>query len=146
MGFMQKQINGKRYDTESAKFVTITKYNDCACAVYLKKTKELFCQNLESKTIIVLTPQEQTELLKHPEIKKRISEITEFMKAPKIQINPYITLHARAVLTTLAEKKGLSESEIIEKAIIELEKEDNRITALRESAIEKIKQGKIYFT
>ena len=143
---MQKQINGKRYDTESAKFVTITKYNDYACAVYLKKTKELFCQNLESKTIIVLTPQEQTELLKHPEIKKLISEITEFMKAPKIQINPYITLHARTVLTTLAEKKGLSESEIIEKAIIELEKEDNRITALRESAIEKIKQGKIYFT
>ena len=143
---MQKQINGKRYDTESAKFVTITKYQNCACAVYLKKTNELFCQNLESGNIIVLTPQEQRKLLQLPEIKARINEITAFMKAPKVQINPYITLSARAVLTNLAEEKGLSESEIIEKAINEFDRAEKRLTDLRKSAIQKLGQGKIYFT
>ena len=143
---MQKQINGKRYDTESAKFVTITKYQNCACAVYLKKTNELFCQNLESGSITVLTPQEQGELLQLPEIKARINEITAFIKAPKIQINPYITLSARSILTNLAEEKGLSESEIIEKAINELDKAEKRLTELRKSAIQKIERGEIYFT
>lgn len=143
---MEKQIKGKRYNTDSAKFVTIIELNNNACAVYLKKTNELFCQNLETEEIIILSPTEQQKILAHNEVRKRIEEITKFMKAQKIQINPYITIQTRQILTSLAEEKGQTESEIVEKAIIELQKEEKRLVGLREKAIENFLRRRNYFT
>lgn len=143
---MEKQINGKRYDTDSAKFITVTKHNNVACAVYLKKTGELFCHNLETNVLLPLSEQEQCNLKKQKEIAKRIEEVTKFLKATKTQINPYITIETRAVLQSLSAELGISESEVVEKAIISAKESNERLKELRKSAIEKIKAQKASFT
>ena len=143
---MEKQIKGKRYDTKSAKFITVTKHNNAACAIYLKKTGELFCHNLETNGIIPLSEQEQNNLKKQKEIANRIEEATKFLKATKTQINPYITIETRSILKSLSEELGISESEVIEKAIINAKESNERLKELRKSAIEKIKERKASFT
>ena len=143
---MRKQINGKRYDTDSAKFVTIIKLNNEAHAVYFKKTNELFCENLERQELKILSEKEQERLKNTPEIKKRIADITSFMRAKKVQINPYITAETRNLLTLLAKEKNLTESEIIELAIKEFSNSEKKLKELRKKAIESIKSGKSFFT
>ena len=143
---MEKQINGKRYDTSSAKFITVTKHNNVACAVYLKKTGELFCHNLEANIILPLSEREQGELKKQKEIAKRIEDATKFIKASKTQINPYITTKTRELLQSLATELGISESEVVERAIIDAKENNERLKSLRRTAIEKMKAQNASFT
>lgn len=143
---MEKQINGKRYDTSSAKFITVTKHNNVACAVYLKKTGELFCHNLEANIILPLSEREQGELKKQKEIAKRIEDATKFIKASKTQINPYITTKTRELLQSLATELGISESEVVERAIIDAKENNERLKSLRRTAIEKLKAQNSSFT
>lgn len=143
---MEKQINGKRYDTSSAKFITVTKHNNVACAVYLKKTGELFCHNLEANIILPLSEREQSELKKQKEIAKRIDDVTKFIKASKTQINPYITIKTRELLQSIAAELGISESEVVERAIIDAKEKNEKLKALRISAIEKLEAQSSSFT
>lgn len=137
---MKAQINGKRYDTETANFLTITKWTGIACAVYFKKTGEIFLQDLENSKIVVLTADEQEQIQEITSIKERIREIKAFSMSSKIQINPFIRESTKGKLEELEQILKLSASEIVDNAIINEHKDYERKKAERMSAIDEIKK------
>lgn len=133
---MQKQKNGKRYDTSTASFLTITKWKGNASAVYLKRTGEIFMQDLENDELIILNSKEQEQARTIESIKKRIEEVLDFSLSEKVQINPFIRETTKQKLAELETALRLSASEIVDNAILNdykeyTEKKAERIEALK---------------
>jgi siroheme synthase (precorrin-2 oxidase/ferrochelatase) len=136
---MQKQKNGKRYDTTTASFLTITKWKGNASAVYLKRTGEIFMENLDTNELVILNSKEQEQARTIESIKKRIEEVLDFSLSEKIQINPFIRETTKKRLEELEAVLRLSASEIVDNAILNEFKDYTEKKAERIKALESIR-------
>ena len=136
---MQKQKNGKRYDTATASFLTITKWKGNASAVYLKRTGEIFMENLETNELVILNSKEQEQARTIESIKRRIEEVLDFSLSEKIQINPFIRETTKKRLEELEAVLRLSASEIVDNAILNEFKDYTEKKAERIKALESIR-------